>query len=79
MSYIMHSGNSATSIPRRTNKADSEDLTGITGPKQTVGAGLPAMRRAGGARSHGRCRNIGGHLVALMQDSGMRLATLAQA
>jgi len=31
-------------------------------PETNVGAGLPAMRRAGGARSHWRQRNKGGHL-----------------
>ncbi|MCE1118542.1 hypothetical protein LU692_25050, partial [Pseudomonas sp. NMI795_08] len=38
-------------------------------PETDVGAGLPAMRRAGGARSQERCKNTGEHLVAVMRSS----------
>ncbi|MQG92261.1 hypothetical protein F6X59_06070 [Pseudomonas sp. MN1F] len=33
-------------------------------PETNVGAGLPAMRRVGGARSHRRCKPVGRHLSA---------------
>ncbi|APO81076.1 hypothetical protein BL240_06195 [Pseudomonas putida] len=37
-------------------------------PETDVGAGLPAMRRAGGARSHRRSRCCGEHLAALTRS-----------
>ena len=43
-------------------------------PETDVGAGLPAMRRAGGARSHRRCKGCGRHLHALMQSTAKHQA-----
>jgi hypothetical protein len=37
-------------------------------PETNVGAGLPAKRRAGGARSHTRCISSGKHLSALLRS-----------
>ncbi|QKL02161.1 hypothetical protein GEV39_12510 [Pseudomonas sp. NY5710] len=37
-------------------------------PETNVGAGLPAKRRAGGARSHRRCISSDKHLSALMRS-----------
>ncbi|QKL02822.1 hypothetical protein GEV39_16135 [Pseudomonas sp. NY5710] len=43
-----------TTISRRTNKAVARACHRQYWPETNVGAGLPAKRRAGGARSHRR-------------------------
>ncbi|MFJ3451551.1 hypothetical protein ACIPM0_25510, partial [Pseudomonas sichuanensis] len=54
------------------------DGTGETGPKQMWERACPAMRRAGGARSHRRCKNTGRHLVAFTQSPAMHLVAFTQ-
>ncbi|AZL67095.1 hypothetical protein EJA05_04815 [Pseudomonas oryziphila] len=51
----MWGGNNAHAEIVSSQQGGQGNGTEETGPKQTVGAGLPAKRRAGGARSHRRC------------------------
>ncbi|QKL02459.1 hypothetical protein GEV39_14115 [Pseudomonas sp. NY5710] len=48
-----------TTISRRKNKAVARVRHRQYWPETNVGAGLPAKRRAGGARSNSRCRCYG--------------------
>jgi len=55
------------SISRRTNKAIARAWHRMDWPETNVGAGLPAKRRAGGARSHRRHTTCGKPPAALTQ------------
>ena len=55
------------SIARRTNKVNNHGLTGIGTLQQMWEPALPAMRRAGGARSKERRKTFGKHLSALIR------------
>ncbi len=66
------------SISRRTNKAVARAWHRRDWPETNVGAGLPAKRRAGGARSHGRPKTIARHLEAILQCPDDHLAAMTR-
>ncbi|QKL08840.1 hypothetical protein GEV41_21440 [Pseudomonas putida] len=67
------------SISRRTNKAIARAWHRMDWPETNVGAGLPAKRRAGGARSHRRHTPCGKHPAALTQPPSRMFLTSCNA
>ena len=67
-----------SALSRRTNKAVARVCHRRNWPETDVGASLLAMRRAGGARSHGRQKTIARHLEAILQFPDDHLAAITR-